>query len=181
MKPQQVGKKLYSPEVIVRAFGYFASSRCTYEKFRVDYKLPSIRTMTNITSKVNNIDDQRFINGVFQQLPQRQKKCTILVDEVYVKRGLLYHGGRCLGRAKNCPELANAVLGIMLKCQFGGPTFLLKMVPVKGMTAEFLYEQVQSTIDLVRNASRETFYIISDGNRTKNSSKCFQPCRRSPG
>lgn len=166
MKPQQVGKKMYSPEVVVRAFSYFATSRCTYEKLRADYKLPSVRTMTNITSKVNNIDDQRFINEVFRNLPRRQKKCIILVDEVYVRRGLLYHGGRCLGRAKNCPELANAVLGIMLKCSFGGPTFLLKMVPVKGMTAEFLYKQVKTTMDLVHNASGETFCIISDGNRT---------------
>ena len=29
MRPQQVGKKLYSPEVVVRAFTYFASSRST--------------------------------------------------------------------------------------------------------------------------------------------------------
>ena len=47
------------------------------------------------------------------------------------------------------------------------------MVPVKDMTAEFLYDsyrnsavQVQGTIDLVRNANGETFCIISDGKRT---------------
>ena len=54
MKPIRVGKKLYRPEILVRALDYFATSRCTYEKLRHDYKLPSVKTMSNLTSKEIN-------------------------------------------------------------------------------------------------------------------------------
>ena len=54
MKPPQVGKKLYSPQVLMRAFGYFSQSRSLYSRLRSDFKLPSIKTLTNISSKVNN-------------------------------------------------------------------------------------------------------------------------------
>ena len=98
-----------------------------------------------MTSKVNNLSDQSYITSVFNKLLEDcQKQCIILVDEIYVKGSLLYHGGQLFGKAHNNEdELANAVLGIMIKCQFGGPNFLFKMVPVKGMTAEFRYEQVK--------------------------------------
>ena len=46
-----VGKPIYAPEVIMRAFEYFATSRALYGKLTEDYQLPSMRTLTRITSK----------------------------------------------------------------------------------------------------------------------------------
>ena len=167
MKPTRVGHKVYSPEVIKRSFDYFATSRCLYEKLRKDYKLPSVKTLSNLTSKVNNLSDKRFIDDVFTNLEERQKQYILLVDEVYVKKALLYHGGELFGKAENNKEtLANAVLSIMVKCLFGGPTFIFKMVPVKGMSAELMYSQIQQTLDLIRSAGGQMSSIITDGNRT---------------
>ena len=147
-------RKMYSTDIIIRAFNYFASSRQLYSKLREDYQLLSIKTLQNMTSKVNNLSDQSYITSVFNKLEDRQKQCIILVDEIYVKRSLLYHDGQLFGKAHyNEDELANAVLGIMIKCQFGGPSFLFKMIPVKAMTAEFLHEQVKATLALIHNAS----------------------------
>ena len=107
------------------------------------------------------------MTSVFNKLEDHQKQCIILVDEIYVKRSLLYHSRQLFGKVyNNEDEPANAVLGIMIKCQFGGPSFLFKMVPVKGMTAEFLYEQVKATLALIHNASGAPITIIADGNRT---------------
>ena len=50
-----VGQKLYSPEVIVQAFDYFATSRALYKKLRKDYALPSISTLSKITFKKSKI------------------------------------------------------------------------------------------------------------------------------
>ena len=47
-------KKLYSPEAIVRAFSYFATSRSLYKQMREDYQFPSISTLTKITSSCAN-------------------------------------------------------------------------------------------------------------------------------
>ena len=57
---QSVGRPVYTAEVITRAFEYFASSRSTYEKFRQDHQLPSVKTLTRITSKVKNCDISKF-------------------------------------------------------------------------------------------------------------------------
>ena len=133
-----------------------------------------------MTSKVNNLSDQSYITSVFNKLEDRQKQCIILVDEIYVKRSLLHHGGQLFGKAHNNEdELANAVLEIMIKFQFGGPSFLFKMVPVKGMTAEFLYEQVKATLALIHNASGVPITIIADGNRTNQ--KFFNMLETIPG
>ena len=53
MKPIKVGKKKYNASVLTRAFGYFAVSRSLYQRLREDFQLPSIKTLTNITSKVS--------------------------------------------------------------------------------------------------------------------------------
>lgn len=167
MKGNDIGAKIYSTDIMIRAFNYFASSRHLYNNLRADYKLPSIRTLQNMTSKVGNMSDQYYITNVFNKLEDRQKQCIILVDEIYVKRSLLYHGGQLFGKAENNKdELANAALGIMIKCQFGGPSFLFKMVPVRGMTADFLYDQVDATLKIIENANGRPISIIADGNRT---------------
>ena len=38
-----VGKTMYSQELIVRAFQYFATSRSLYNRLRIDYQLSSIK------------------------------------------------------------------------------------------------------------------------------------------
>ena len=43
-------KSLYSAEMLVRAFSYFVVSRSLYQKMRKDLQLPSIATLTRITS-----------------------------------------------------------------------------------------------------------------------------------
>ena len=57
MKPVRVGHKVYSPDTLVRAIEYFSTSRCLYGKLRNDFKLPSEKTMSNLTSKVNKLSD----------------------------------------------------------------------------------------------------------------------------
>ena len=47
-----VGEKKYSLEMFIRAFEYFA--RDTYNRLRRGLQLPSISTLTHITSKVKN-------------------------------------------------------------------------------------------------------------------------------
>ena len=182
MAPPKVGKKLYSPETMMRAFGYYSCSRSLYGKLRKDFKLPSIKTLSSLTSKVNKLSDQKFINQVFGNLEERQKKCIILIDEMYLKKMLLYHGGKTTGKAENKPELlANAVLTIMVKCLFGGPTFVFKSIPVTKMDASFLFDQVSDTIDIINQAGGSPVSIICDDNRTNQKFfKSFETVANKP-
>ena len=51
----------YIPEMIVRGFENFAKSRSCYKLLRNYYELPSISTLTRLTSKVSNIEDSSFV------------------------------------------------------------------------------------------------------------------------
>ena len=78
------------------------------------------------------------------KLQERQKQTVVIIDEVCVKKSLLYHGGTVFGKAQNQPsKLATSTLVIMIKCLFGGPTFHLKMIPVTNIDAQFIYDQVK--------------------------------------
>ena len=141
MSPQKVGQKVYEERTIIRAFEYFAIDRSLHSRLRVDYKLPSVKTRSKLTSKVSNIDDDKFLVNIFSNLPEKQQKCIVLVDEVYVKPLLQYHGVNIFGKAANYPDsLATIDLAIMIKCLFGGPAFLVKMIHVFKLDSKFLYE-----------------------------------------
>lgn len=173
MGTQQIGKPLYTPDVMIRAFRYFATSRSLYQQLREDYQLPSIRTLTRITSKVAKIDETTFSTSVFNSLEERKRMCVLLHDEVYVKKMMLYHGGQVFGKSADNPQcLAKTVLGIMISCMFGGPKFLSKIIPMSRLNAPFLQEQLELSLDAIAQAGGHVKAIISDGNRTNQS--CFR-------
>ena len=166
MAPQKIGHPIYSHKFIVRAFEYFATSRSLYNRLRVDYKLPSVQTLTRITSKVSKVDEGFFLKKVFSSVEEEQKLCFLLHDEVYVKKTLLYHGGTLFGRSVNDPaSLATTVLGIMIVCLYGGPKFLSKVLPVTGLQSSFIEEVIEATNDAINHSGGKVIAIICDGSR----------------
>ena len=61
-------EKLYSPEMTTRVFEYFATSRSLYSRLQQDFQLPSIRTLTRITSKVGKAAETEFLASIFKNL-----------------------------------------------------------------------------------------------------------------
>ena len=131
---KSVGERKYSNATIVRAFCYFALSRTDYRRFCQDFELPSISTLTRLTSSAKSYDDVTYYSKIFLNLTDQQKICILLLDEVYIKSMLQYHGGEVFGQAINNPsKLVNRVLSYMVVCMFGGPKFLCKILLVKEM------------------------------------------------
>ena len=167
---RKVGRKLYDPETIVRAFDYFATSRALYYKLRHDFQLPSATTLTRITSSVAKQDDCKFLETAFLSLPQEQKICAVLLDEIYIKKMMTYHGGTVYGKAANNPdELAGTMLGIMVHCLHGGPIFMLKMIPVSRLNADFMRQQMAANNDGIKTAGAKIQAIICDRNGMNQS------------
>ena len=129
-----------------------------------------------ITSRVNKLDDNLYIQKVFQNLnDERQKTCILLLDEVYVKAMLQYHGGILFGKAVNHPsKLANTVLSFMVITLFGGPKFLCKMLPVCNLSANFVFEQTNLLFDAIENAGgKVTSWFVMATGWIKLFSKCL--------
>ena len=146
------------------------TSHSLYNRLRTDFKLLSIQVLTRITSKVSKLSESKFLWNVFSSIEENQKECVLLHDEVYVKKMLLYHGGTLFGRAVNDPSsLAKTVLGIMVVCLYGGPSFLTKMLPVSGLKSAFIPEVIDATQDVITSSGGKVIATICDGNRTNQS------------
>ena len=66
----------------------------------------------------------------------------------------------------NPAMLAKTVLAFMVKCCFGGPEFLTKLLPVSNLNADFLVDQTKSILEKINEqANGEVLAIIADGNR----------------
>ena len=101
---------------------------------------------------------------------------VLLIDEIYVKPNLSYHGGKVFDKTQNRPdELAKTVLAVMVKCLLGGPEFIVKIMPVHRLTAEFQYDQVKLILNEIHQAGAVVVAIVCDGNQVnKNFSKKFE-------
>ena len=166
-----VTKPTYSPESIVRSFEYFSLSRSAYNRLCHDFKLPSTKTLTRLTSATRSLDTTVFIQKLFSSLSDcRQKTYILLIDEVYVKPVLQYHGGSIFGKALNkSDKLANTVLCFMVCCLFGGPKCVCKMLRVRQLDLPFLYRQTQQLISVLQGAGANLVGIICDGNRVNQA------------
>ncbi|XP_065659240.1 uncharacterized protein LOC136083651 [Hydra vulgaris] len=141
--------------------------RSLYDCLCIDYKLPSIRTLTRLTSKISSMEDLSFINSIFMNLNPLKGISILLIDEVYVKASLLYQRGALFGQAVNYPEkLAKTILSFMIKCLFGGPEFICRAQPVANLSSEFQFAQCQQIVYTINNIENsKTLVIITDGNQ----------------
>ena len=66
-------------------------------------------------------------------------------------------------------SLAKTVLGVMISCMFGGPTFISKMLPIAKLNSPILYEKIRLTTDAINQSSGIVKAVIYDGNRNNQA------------
>ena len=139
-------------------------------RFCQDFELPSISPLTCLTSSAKRYEDVTYYSQLFSNSTDQQKTCIRLLDEVYCKTMLQYHTDKVFGQAiKNSSKLTNRVLSYMVVCTFGGPKFLCKILPVKEMGADFLFDEKNTAIKNLKDTGVKVIAIICDGNRIKQS------------
>ena len=72
--PFAIGNRKFNIETIVQAFEYFVTSRSGYSKFRRDFELPSVSTLTRLTSKVKKLEDSQFFSQHLFKFVRRSSK-----------------------------------------------------------------------------------------------------------
>lgn len=79
-----------------------------------------MRILPDLKSEVSKLDDLFFCCWYFGEICENHKKCNLLVDEVYMKVVLKYHGGNFFDLDENFEGSAKTVLGITTKFLNGG-------------------------------------------------------------
>ena len=107
-------------------------------------------------------------NNILLNIESYQRRCIVLLDEVYIKSAITYHGGTLFGKSLDNPERsARTVLCYMIKCLYRGPEFIAKILPVSQITADFILNQVQPIVNEInKQEDGKVIRIIADGNRT---------------
>ena len=59
MAPKMVGIK-YSSDIVIRVFGYYATSLTLYDRLRDDFQLPSFAAFGRMTSEVLKLNEKSF-------------------------------------------------------------------------------------------------------------------------
>ena len=87
----------------------------------------------------------------------------LLVDEVYVKPMVSYHGGQlfCNSVSDNT-QLVKTVLDFMIVCLYGGPKFLVDVLPTSKLDTDFLYDRSKMPIDQIKDSGGNLLPIICD-------------------
>ena len=66
---------------------------------------------------------------------------------------LSYHSGQSFGNSvSDNTQLAKTILIFMIVCLYGGPKFLVKMLPISKLDTDFLNNQSKMLIDQIEDS-----------------------------
>ena len=169
----------YDAETFKVSCDLFLSTRSSYSRFRNVLTLPHPNTIKrhigSIGTKIigSETDAKNVIMRVFQKLSPSQLQCILMFDEVYVKPSVRFRGSHVIGKAADQPEkAARTVLSVMLKPLFCSESFVIRLLPVFSLTAEFLYSHLKTLIVIIHENGGTVVSLICD-NASVNR-KCFK-------
>ena len=159
---QLLVKKQYSLSDYCFAISSFPKAR--YDQLRQMLVLPSERKIRSIISSVNEKD---IVKELFQKLKhQQQRYCLLLIDEVKIRPIVAFSGGTLHGFAKNNEESkASSMLGVMVKCLYGGPSLMVSVTPVHRLTASYQFMKVKEVASIVEDSGRKVIGSITDNHK----------------
>jgi len=158
--------RIYSINDLTLAFTWYAKSRALYTLLRDHLQLPSVSTLRRITGISKNVQDSDVFMKFFNSADLRSRGCILISDEIYVKSSITYRGGYLYGDSVDEPgKAATTLLCIMVKCFFGGKTFLAKLVPCHALKADFQYKVVCDVVSQLETCGAKVYALINDNNR----------------
>ena len=141
---------------------------------RKDLQLPSIATLTRITSTYAK-NAHQVCSTLCSPRLRIHKKCAScwLMKFTWNNHALQFHGGEVFGKAAN----NSCLLAYQqhMPCWdtwltvFMGSRFSIDNDPVSKLNADFLNQEVEMNVRDLSNSSVWLKVIICDGNRTKQS------------
>ena len=91
---------------------------------------------------VSSTDFEKVLTALFQRNDELQKNVFVIVDEVKIRLTVSFVGGMLSGMAINEPtEKATAMLGVLIKYMYGGPSLMISVTPVHKLTAKLQYDK----------------------------------------
>lgn len=165
-----LSNRAYTPSDYAVALQLRSKSSSFYEDLRSYLTLPSSRTIRSLVKNTCDADDYKYVSQFFCALEDRQRICSLLLDEIHVKPCLQYQGAVVFGEAaNNSGSVATSMLAAMLSCSFGGPKHCIRLIPVCKLTAEYVVTVIRECCELVEKSGGKIIAVISDNYRVNRS------------
>lgn len=144
----------YSPQMLLHALRLYLASKSGYREMRSTMTLPHPKTLKKGLGPLHTTggleDCEEMVNICFNDLSNAQRDCIIIFDEVYVKPSLRFRGGHVFGEAADQPGcLATTILAILVKPLMGGPAFIARLIPIRVLNKDFLYDQLDTVVGII--------------------------------
>lgn len=134
--------------------------RCVYEQLRDYLVLPSERKLQSVMSATEL--ESVLVKTISKLSLEQQKYGFLLVDEVKVRATVAFTCGMLCGMARNDDtHRATSMLCIMLKLLHGGPSVMISVIPVHGLTSPYQYKAV---IDAAIVVEKTGFFVLGSIN-----------------
>ena len=166
-KPEN--RRRYSKHIIVFAVELFGVSPAAYRMIRRSKSilLPRERRVREILSKT---DGESNLAQLLEALPPEQRLVNVLFDEVKLVGNTRFTAGHVLGMAENQPDKkATHAFVIELVCHHGGPTWVLRVVPVTGLKGYEIKNLLVKTVASIRQNGGLPIALICDNAATNRS------------
>lgn len=134
--------------------------------------LPSTKKIKEVLS--SSLQDSN-LKTLFDQLKPQQRLVNLMFDEVKLIETLRFSGGHVLGYAQNVAAgsdhemLASHAMVVEVACHFGGPRYILRVLPCKKLAADKLSELLTEAASAVVGAGGTVISLICDNCNTNRS------------
>ena len=167
---QLLSNKKYSTNDYCFAIESFPTA--SYEQLREVISLPCKRKLHLIISATNV---KTVVEKTLKKTSRQQKNVFLLIDEVKIRPTIAFSGSVLNGQAKNDPtSKASSMLCIMMRCLHGGPSVMLSVTPVHGLTADYQFSTVKEAAEIIENYGGVVLGSITDNHKiNQNFCKLF--------
>ena len=114
-----------------------------------------------------------YLENQIKILEPHEKLVSLKIDEIHIQPQISYSARRISGFAANKTDIAaNQVQAFMISSLLSKYKDIVKLIPVKSNTAEFLHE---STLQVINDLSRVGYQICCiTGDNSRINRSCFQ-------
>ena len=155
---QPQGRPSYSNEMLRYALMQRYTSRQAYHLLLEEFPLPSLSYLKTLSQ--GGIEPIKALKLLLEN-GKVSSDCVLLVDEMYLQKGVQYHGGSLVGVDK-AGELYTGIVAFMIVSLKESIPFVVKACPEVKISGNWLASEIEETLETMLNAGFNVRSVITD-------------------
>ena len=156
-RPQ--GRPSYSNEILKFSLLQCYTSRQAYSMLLEEFPLPSLSYLKSLSK--GGIEPTKSLNLMLES-GNISSDYVLLLDEIYLQKGVQYHGGSLIGIDEEGELYTGVVTFIVVGLNKKSIPFVIKACPERKICGHWLAEEIEESLKTLGSISLFVRAIISD-------------------